>query len=226
MVEKDTIGGVWRGAFAIIGRYPLTTLAPAAVLGAIAEAPAPLIDGRHLLEDVLTLTIGYVAYYLYLAYAEGIVEDVEQGTDRARSWGIRRELLRAAPFLPPVLVAALITLPLIGVATLLLFIPGVWLCTRWSLGTPVICKENLGALAAIRRSNELVRGRFWFVLLTATAAFFLEGTVIQAGGELALMATGSHEWGEWIGSTAVAMLAMPLAAFATSLAHSSLTRPD
>ncbi len=223
-MDENTAGGVWLGAFEIIRRYPLTTLAPAAVLGAIAEAPNYLIDDRHLLADAVTVVIGYVAYYLYLAYAEAIVEDAERGTGRATPQGMHRELLRAAPFVPRVLLAALITIPAIALGTLLLVVPGVWLCTRWSLGTPVICKENLGAIAAIRRSSELARGRFWFVCLTATAAFYLEGTVIQAGGELALFATGSHEWGEWAGSTAIAMLAIPLAAFATSLVHSSLAR--
>jgi hypothetical protein len=51
----------------------------------------------------------------------------------------------------------------------------------------------LGPLAALRRSNELVRGHFELVFLTAAVA--------DAGilGGLAL--TGSETWGQWAGLT-------------------------
>ncbi|MDQ3184749.1 MAG: hypothetical protein M3Q62_14720 [Actinomycetota bacterium] len=39
MGEADTIRGVWRTALAIIGRYPLAVLAPAAVLGVLGKSP-------------------------------------------------------------------------------------------------------------------------------------------------------------------------------------------
>ena len=65
-------------------------------------------------------------------------------------------------------------------------VPGVWLYTRWSLSTPVICKEDMGPVASLKRSSALVRGRFWFVLGTATLAFVSEEAVIHAGA----LATG------------------------------------
>src|SRR5215203_1710284 len=82
MGEADTIRDVWLAALAIFRRYPLATLAPAAVLGTIGEVPAYLIDGRPLLDQVLTLVTAYVAYYLYLAYAEGIVRRAQRGVQR------------------------------------------------------------------------------------------------------------------------------------------------
>jgi hypothetical protein len=36
--------------------------------------------------------------------------------------------------------------------------------------------------------------------------------------------TGSHTWGEWVGGSIVAAVVMPVAAFATSLAHSSVDK--
>jgi hypothetical protein len=76
----------------------------------------------------------------------------------------------------------------------------------------------------MRRSNQLVRGNFWFVLLTATVAYYLEEVMIHAGAEAALLVTGSSTWGEWVGGSMIAMLVMPLGAFATSLAYSNLAR--
>jgi hypothetical protein len=224
MGEKDTVWGMWLGSLAIIAKYPLAVLAPAAVLGALGEVPAYLIEGRPLQDVVVTVVSAYVAYYLYLAYAEGIVEEAERGTDRIGPRRMLTDLLRAAPFVPRVLVAALIALSVTSAATGLLVIPGAWLYTRWSLATPVIRKEGLGALAATRRSNRLVRGRFWFAFLTATVAYYLEEVVIHAGAEAALLVTGSSTWGEWVGGSMVAALVIPLAAFATSLAYSSLAR--
>ena len=41
MGEADTIRDVWLAALVIFRRYPLATLVPAAVLGAIGEVPVP-----------------------------------------------------------------------------------------------------------------------------------------------------------------------------------------
>ena len=132
------------------------------------------------------------------------------------------DLMDAAPFVPSVLVAALISLSMTTIATGLLVIPGMWLYTRWSLATPVIRGEGIGPLAAMRRSNELVRGHFWLVFMTATVAYYLEGVVIHESALVAGSVTGSYSWGAWTGGSIVATLVMPLAAFATSLAHSSV----
>jgi hypothetical protein len=222
MGEADTIRGVWRGALGIMWRYPVATLAPALVLGAIGEVPAYLIDRRLVLDQVLSTTTAYLAYYLYLAYAEGIVDKARAGTPRLGLRAVLTELMGAAAYVPSVLVAALISLFVTTLATGLLLIPGMWLYTRWSLATPVIRDRGLGPIAATGRSNRLVRGHFWFVFMTATVAYYLEGLVIHAGAEAAGSLTGSYTWGEWIGGSILATLVMPLAAFATSLVHTSL----
>ena len=224
MAETDTIRGVWLAALAIFRRYPLATLAPAAVLGAIGEVPAYLIDGRPLLDQVLTLVSSYAAYYLYLAYAEGIVSRAQRGVQGPGLRSMLDDLMEAAPFVPSVLVAALISLLVTTLAIGLLVIPGMWLYTRWSLATPVIREQGIGPLAAIRRSNQLVRGHFWFVFMTATVAYYLEGVVVHEGAVVAGSITGSHTWGAWVGGSIVATLVVPVAAFATSLAHSSVRR--
>ncbi|HYQ83650.1 MAG TPA: hypothetical protein VEP28_06555, partial [Rubrobacter sp.] len=70
----------------------------------------------------------------------------------------------------------------------------------------------------------LVRGHFWFVFATATVAYYLEGVVIHGGAEVAGSVTESHTWGAWAGGALLATLVVPVAAFATSLAHSSVRR--
>jgi len=222
--EADTIRNVWQSALAIVGMYPLATLVPAAFLGALGEAPTYLMEGHPWSDQIVTLVTAYVAYYLYLAYAEGLVRRVRRGAQRHGLGGVLDDMIEAAPFVPSVLVAALITGVVTAVGILLLVVPGLWLYTRWSLTAPVIREEDIGPLAAIRRSHQLVRGHFWFVFATATVAYYMEGVVIHYGALVARWVTQSHTWGEWVGGTIVATIAMPLVAFATSLAHSSVVR--
>lgn len=219
MSEKGTSLATWREAFAIIRRYPLGTLIPAAVLGALAEAPAYFIENRFVLDQAVTYLSAALAYYLYLAYAEEIATEAERGVDRITLREMLYELRQAIPFVPRVLVAASISFLIPSLATGLLVIPGAWLFTRWSLSTPVISRENLGSIAALKRSNEIVRGHFWFVFKTATLAFVLEEAVIHAGALVGLLVTGSDTWGEWIGGSIAGTLIMPLAAFTTSIAY-------
>ena len=219
MDEQSSIAGVWREAMAIIRRYPSAVIVPGAVLGALAEAPAYFITDHQLLDYLLIYLSAAFAYYLYLAYAERLTTAYERGEQLGPSRGVVGELLEAAPFVPRVLVAALVSVSLASVATALLVVPGVWLFTRWSLSTPVICREDLGSLPSLRRSSALVRGRFWFVLGTATLAFFSEEAIIHAGALATGSITGSHTWGEWIGGSIVAALAIPLAALATSVTY-------
>jgi hypothetical protein len=222
--EQDSISGVWLEALAIIRRYPYAVIVPGAVLGALAEAPAYLIVDRLLLDQLLTYLSAAFAYYLFLAYAEELTTDYERGRELIASRSMLGELLEAAAFVPRVLVAALIAVTASSAALGLLVVPGVWLYTRWSLSTPVICKEETGPLASLKRSSVLVRGRFWFVLGTATLAFFSEETVIHAGALATGSITNSHTWGEWVGGSIVAALAMPLAALTTSVAYSRVAK--
>ena len=224
MNEQGSISGVWREALAIIRRYPSAVVVPGAVLGALAEAPAHLIEDRLLLDQLLTYLAAAFAYYLYLAYAEELTTDYERGRDLISSRGMLARFLEAVSFVPRVLVAALVTVSLASVATGLLVVPGAWLYTRWSLCIPVICKEEMGPFASLKRSSALVRGRFWFVLGTATLAFVTEEAVIHAGALAMGSITGSHTWGEWVGGSIVAALAIPLAALTTSVAYSRVAK--
>ena len=222
--DPGSTSGVWREAAAIVGRYPAAAIIPGAILGAIAEVPHYFVGEHPLLDNALTYVTAALAYYLYLAYAEEVVVEFERGTERITLRGMLRELRDAASYLSRVLAAGLVTLAVTGVATGLLVIPGAWLYTRWSLSTPAIRHENLRPAAALKRSNALVRSRFWFTFATATLAFVSEEALIHMGSVGGYLVSGSHTWGEWIGGSTVAALVIPLAAFTTSIAYARLAR--
>ena len=129
---------VWQDATSIVGRYPVATVIPGAVLGAIAEAPHYFAGERLIIGNALTYATAALAYYLYLAYAEDIVVEYEHGTERIPLRDMFRELRDATSYVWRTLAAGLVTLVSTVVAAGLLVITGVWLYTRWSLAIPAI----------------------------------------------------------------------------------------
>ena len=226
--EQDSILSIWREAFAIIGRYPLAAFFPAAVLGTLGDAPYYFIKaGVDLPEEILTTLTGLFAYYLYIVYttyAEEITLESERGAERITILGVVDELRQASSVVPSVLVASVgaILIPL--AATTLLVIPGLWLLTRWSLFAPVISRERLRPVVALKRSSALVRGHFELVFLTAAFGTVLEEAGSHAGAVAGLLVTNSDTWGQWLGGSIFTTLFMPLAAFATSVTYTHLQR--
>jgi hypothetical protein len=198
------------------------------VLGALGDAPYYFIKGGVTLpEEVLDTLTGVFAYYLYIVYTtytEEITVEAERGAERITMRGVLRELRQATPLVPSVLVASVGALAIPLVATTLLVIPGLWLLTRWSLFAPVISREHLGPVAALKRSNELVRGHFELVFLTAAFGTVLEEAGSHAGAVAGLLVTNSDTWGQWLGGSILTTLLMPLAALATSVTYMHLQR--
>jgi hypothetical protein len=222
--ERLAVSAAWREALAIIRRYPLATIVPAVVLAALADAPYYFLEhSGSAWEEILTFLTAAFAYYLYVAYAEEVAVEAERGADRITTRDVLRELQQAAPVVPPVIVASVFAITVPTAATGLLVIPGAWLLTRWSLFAPVISRERLGPMEALKRSNGLVRDHFWLVFLTATLAFVLEEAIVHVGALVGLLITDSDTWGEWAGATISASLITPLAALATSVTYQRLT---
>src|SRR4051794_34249653 len=167
-------------AFAIVRRYPVAALLPAAVLGVLADL-LQLVGGGLLSAVALGLGLA-VAFEMYVAYAERLVLEADRDAERVSVVKLFRS---AAPLLPRLLVASIPAVVLPVAATGLLVVPGLWLLTRWVLYAPVIARERQGPLAALHRSSELVKGRFWRVLSVATAALIVEHAVIHVAAQTA-----------------------------------------
>src|SRR5919202_2004477 len=224
--EQGNVLSVWREAFGIIRRFPLASGFPAAVLGMVGAAPYYFITGKiHVREEILTSLTGAFAFYLYIvyvAYAEEVTAEAARGVEHITTRGVLH-MLRQASLVAPSAMAAAVAAIIIPRATIaLLVIPGLWVLTRWSLFAPVISREHLGPVAALKRSNELVGGHFELVFLTAALATVLEEVAVDAGGAAGLLASGSDTWGQWLGSSIATLLTMPLAAFATSMTYINL----
>ena len=210
----------WLRAAAVIRRHPMASLLPAAVLGAAADVLQ--LVGPDLVAQVLLGIALAIAFELYVAYAERLLIEIERDDPRIE---MRRMLAGALAIFPPLLVASLlgVTLPL--AAGGLLVLPGLWLLTRWSLFAPAIAREGLGAVDSLRRSAELVRGRFWPVFGVVTVALLIEHGVIHASAHGAEPLLGSRVLGLLAAAIVVAAVS-PFAAFTVSLVYDRLTRPS
>jgi len=97
---------------------------------------------------------------------------------------VRRGLSR---FLSIVGVSILVSLG-VFVGLILFIIPGIILALRWSVALPACVVENLGPIAAMRRSADLTKGHRWqifglFVLIIVVAmiAFGVIGALVGMG---------------------------------------------
>lgn len=222
MKEPVRASAVWREALAIIVRHPVATVVPALFLGVLTETPHLIPDNRTFPEMTMVFVVESLVFYLYVAYAERLTSEARRSPEPIPVLRVLSNLLLAAPVVPVVAVASLAAIALPTAAASLLVVPGVWVMTRWSLFAPVIVGENLGPLASLRRSNELVRGNFELVLLTAAFAMVLEEAFERVGVLGALALTGSDTWGAWLGGSVTTVMILPVTSFATALVYGRL----
>ena len=213
---------MWREALAIIVRHPLATVVPALFLGALTETPHLIPDSRSFLETTLVFLVESLAFYLYVAYAERLTSEARRSPEPISVLRVLRNLFLAAPVVPIVAFASLAAIALPTAAASLLVVPGIWVMTRWSLFAPAIVTEHLGPVAALKRSNELVRGNFELVFLTSAFAVVLEEAVDSLGATVGWELTGSATWGVWVGGSVATILILPVASFTTALVYGHL----
>lgn len=113
---------------------------------------------------------------------------------------------------------SLLTALLAGIGLLLFILPGVYLWVAWSVAAPVLLLEDVRGWKAMKRSRELIRGRFWptisvvllmLVLTTIVQAVLvaiLAGVVSVSGSDVALAVADA------VGQTASGVLTTPLSA--------------
>jgi hypothetical protein len=129
-----------------------------------------------------------LALVLYAVASAATVHTVAAARDGRRTgWqeglgaGIRR--------VGGVVAASIIVLALVLLGLLALVLPGIWIAVALALTTPALVLERLPALAAVRRSFTMVRGRWWrtagVVALTFLVAFAAVVAVSVPAGVLA-----------------------------------------
>ena len=98
----------------------------------------------------------------------------------AATW--RESLAFALRRLPGLIWVTVLTMFAVVGGLLLCIVPGVWLYVMLALGPPALLLEELRGPAALRRSWELVKGRFWSVALALLVGVAVTGAAAFAFG--------------------------------------------
>ena len=224
---------IYRARFSVLVKSVAVVLGPVFILSAIVRISIPVqddlfdasqpsttpeFDGDQFWAFLAgTVIIGLLAF-LGSQLATGACFKSVSGAylDEQPDW---KESLRfARSKLGALLWLSLLLVVLMVPAFLACIVPGLYLYVAWAVASPVLLLEDVRGWGALKRSRELVKGRFWptvAVLLLMTVltgivqAIFLGifvGLVSVSGNEVAQAAA------EAVGQTASSALITPLSA--------------
>jgi hypothetical protein len=125
--------------------------------------------------QVLAVLISFLAGQLATAASFRAIADAYEG--RAPSW--RESLQFFAVRFRSVLLVVLLGFVFTLIGVILFIVPGIYLAIALAVAVPVLLDEGKRGRDALRRSRELVRGRWWKTLLLILAGSLLAG--IAAG---------------------------------------------
>jgi hypothetical protein len=161
-------------AVVLISVYSSGQDIPAGFSGAFKRVPAADASARVGATGITTLVsvlmIAFVSAVCVQAVSSAYLDHPLSSWESIR-FGMRR-------FLP--LLAMLIVLYIgLGVAFVLLVIPGIWLYAAWGVATPALMIEGLGPFRALGRSRRLVKGR-WGATAGVLLISFLMTTILTS----------------------------------------------
>ncbi|HVM39938.1 MAG TPA: hypothetical protein VM618_04055 [Acidimicrobiia bacterium] len=187
----DVAFRIFRADFRTLVAAVAVAILPIAVVGSltvlwlagVVDDAGDAGDAALTIVAILVLTLASVAAsQVGTAACLRVVAATYLGTEP--DW--RVSLRFAADRLRSLLWLVLLTALLLGLALLALVVPFVYFFVAWAVAVPVLLFEGTGGRAALSRSRELVRGRWWQTLATIAVAFILASVAWAViGGVLA-----------------------------------------
>jgi hypothetical protein len=209
-VLKDT----WRLYKSLFLRSFLTGFIVFAALGVFQRSP------------YLAALIGFVGTTL----VQGALIEVVESEHRGKAPASMTELyLRSWDRIGALLAVSILSGIGVGLGLMLFIVPGVLLAIRWAVATPIAMLEGLGARAAMRRSQELVRDHRKDVFVVLANIWIRTGIAWFACTLLIMfVASGTSHPALtiWFGGVLAAAFVTPYAAHALNVVYYRLTEPD
>jgi hypothetical protein len=158
-------------------------LAAAVIVFGISAAAETVIDAWAADRAAfVTVPVGMFAFALdifgevfFAGLLERMVGQARYGAPEQGIFTVLRTLPYRRLILADVILTGLVTLGLLA-----LVVPGVVLFTLFCLSAPIINIEGQSAVRAMRRSAQLVRGRFWLTLILVTVPFWIADWIVTA----------------------------------------------
>jgi glycerophosphoryl diester phosphodiesterase family protein len=205
---REVVGEVWR---LFLGRFWRTLIIVALFLAPI-ELVILLLDPEF--DSLapgwwawvgLTAAIGLVSFPWVIG---ALVHDAGAG-DRTPTEAYRS----TASQLPDLVISAVITTVGIVLGTIAFVVPGLLLVARWTLVVPLIVLEGASWREALRRSNELVRGRTWSVVGVFFALTLIGGVLVAVPVAIGYLVL-ENVLGAWLATLAIDTVGIAFYSFA------------
>ena len=154
------------------------------IVSAVLVAIAPVLA-------IVAFVVILVGITLYTGMVVELVADVQDGR---RDATVGQLIQAATPVIGQLILVGIIAGIGIAIGFVLIIIPGLILITIWSVAAPVVVLERPGALRALGRSRELVRGNGWQVfgvIVVLVIGVGIVAAMIEAVGDSAAPASAS-----------------------------------
>jgi hypothetical protein len=209
------VGRAYRAHWRVLLAAGLVVFAPLGVLEVLADhLEGPLDDQSGELDPGLIVALGVALIGLtfgtlagevvYTGIVSALVHGSERGDDVSVGAVVRR--------LP---IGRLIAIDLLWVAMVIvgfiaLIVPGFLFMTWFALVAPAAEIEDLGVRASFRRSRELVRRRFWLVLVFVVVLLLAEAGLTSAATSISFWGIGHGDAGDWLATVLASLAISPL----------------
>jgi MFS family permease len=191
--ESIDIGRVMQRGFSVIGRNAGGFLLAAVVLAGVPNfllqylaSPENLLTaspGAVTPESPVALVALFLGLMLFTLFGSGLLQAaVVRSTIldlNGRPADIGGSLQTSLSLVLPVLGLTIVSAFGMGLAFLLLIVPGLIVMCMWFVAVPVLVEERLGILASLSRSSELTSGSRWQVFGLIVVLWIL-GMIVAA----------------------------------------------
>jgi hypothetical protein len=219
MNRSIDIGSVISRTFSIYADQASVLLPAAAVVFVTIGIVTALLVLIAPVLAILAFIVILIGTTLYTGMVVELVADVQDGR---RDAAVGQLLHAATPVIGQLILVGLIAGIGIAIGFILIIIPGLILITIWSVAAPVVVLERPGALKALGRSRELVKGNGWQVfgvIVVLVIGVRILAAIIEAIGNAGGTGVGI------VVRVIVEILLAPLSALAASVLYFELRGP-
>jgi hypothetical protein len=190
--SEVSIERIFGRAFGTIRANPLATLGIAFLFSAVPTVALNIL-ARGVQPELLGRVGGWgiVAFGLAMAVIAIVISAITQGAlvratvahSGGRESSFAESVAAGLAVIIPLFLTSIVFAVGVGLAMILLIVPGVMLYCAWAVATPAVVEERLWPLAALERSRELTSGARWKVfalLLILMVGYWILSAVVAA----------------------------------------------
>lgn len=150
------------------------------------QSAAAMLSRIHAMERTPGLWISYLAMMLVWLVIRAAIVARQNATAIGHEDSTGSALAFALRLVPSAVITGIAWLLLVGVGTVLLLVPGIWLWGMFQLWFVAMCAEELGPLRALGRSWQLVERNWWRTTTVVTVALIVISIVAMTASGIAV----------------------------------------